>query len=110
MRPCRSGVVLCIALVLPALVAPSPLTAQLDTSQVMIAGFVIDPSRNPIEGAEVRVVGTARSVLTSRAGTFQLFTPRVKEILIQIRRPSTARRSRSGIRCSPSSYSRDVPA
>jgi hypothetical protein len=86
MPPCRS-VVLCTALVLSTLNAPRHLAAQADTSKVMISGTVIDPSRHPIEGAEVRVVGTAASVMSSPMGTFRLYGKRGKELLVQIRRP-----------------------
>jgi hypothetical protein len=65
----------------------SPLAAQVDTGRIMIAGTVIDPLRNPIEGAEIRIVGGGPSALSSRAGTFRIFAPRSKQILVQVRRP-----------------------
>lgn len=69
-----------------ATTAPS-LAAQADTSRIMIAGTVVDPFGKPIEGAEVRVIGTSLSVLTSAAGSFRIFAPRVRETLVQLRRP-----------------------
>ncbi|HEU5218845.1 MAG TPA: carboxypeptidase-like regulatory domain-containing protein, partial [Gemmatimonadales bacterium] len=75
------------SLVFAALAAPHSLIAQTDTSRVTISGTVIDPSRNPIAGAEVRVVGSTSSVLSSDAGTFRLLAAPAKDILIQIRRP-----------------------
>ena len=79
--------VLTSLLLLTAAIASAPLASQADTTRVMIAGTVIDPLRQPIEGAEVRVIGGKLSALTSAAGTFRLFAPRAKEILVQIRRP-----------------------
>ena len=67
--------------------AASSLAAQADTGRIMIAGTVIDPLRNPIEGAEIRIVGGGPSVLSSPAGTFRIFVPRSKQILVQVRRP-----------------------
>ncbi|HTL04467.1 MAG TPA: carboxypeptidase-like regulatory domain-containing protein, partial [Gemmatimonadales bacterium] len=69
------------------LAAPVPLASQTDTTRVLITGTVIDPLRQPIEGVEVRVVGTQQSVLTAAAGTFRLYAPRSKELLLQFRRP-----------------------
>jgi hypothetical protein len=86
MASARFLVVSSVAL-LAALAAPHPLASQADTIPVMIAGTVIDPLRQPIEGAEVRIVGTTVSALTSKAGSFRLFAPRAGEMLIQIRRP-----------------------
>ncbi len=74
-------------LLLTAGLVPAPLASQADTTRVMIAGTVVDPLRQPIEGAEVRVVGGKASALTSAAGTFRLFLPRAKEFLLQLRRP-----------------------
>ena len=65
----------------------SSLAAQADTSRIMIAGTVLDPLRNPIEGAEIRVVGGGPTTLSSPAGTFRIFAPRSKQILVQVRRP-----------------------
>lgn len=65
----------------------SSLAAQADTSRIMIAGTVLDPLRNPIEGAEIRVVGGGPTALSSPAGTFRIFAPRSKQILVQVRRP-----------------------
>ena len=65
----------------------SSLAAQADTSRIMIAGTVLDPLRNPIEGAEIRVVGGGPTTLSSPVGTFRIFAPRSKQILVQVRRP-----------------------
>jgi hypothetical protein len=65
----------------------SSLAAQADTGRIMIAGTVLDPLRNPIEGAEIRIVGGGPSALSSPAGTFRIFAPRAKQILVQVRRP-----------------------
>jgi len=65
----------------------SSLAAQADTGRIMIAGTVLDPLRNPIEGAEIRIVGGGPSALSSPAGTFRIFVPRAKQILVQVRRP-----------------------
>lgn len=76
-----------------ALILLSPLSpaqrlfAQADTSRVLVSGVVVDPLRNPIEGAEVRLVGSPTSVTTSASGQFRLFVPAQREILIQVRRP-----------------------
>lgn len=85
MPACRR-IVFCSALILSTLSAPRPTVAQADTSKVMISGTVIDPTRHPIEGAEIRVVGSA-GVLSSPMGTFRLYGVRGKELLVQIRRP-----------------------
>ena len=69
------------------LCSASSLAAQADTSRIMIAGTVIDPLRNPIEGAEIRIMGGGPSALSSPAGTFRIFVPRSKQILVQVRRP-----------------------
>jgi hypothetical protein len=68
-------------------VATFPLVAQVDTSSIVIAGTVVDPSKEPIGGAEIRVVGTDHSILTSVTGTFRLMIPRAKEIPLLVRRP-----------------------
>ncbi|HJR35993.1 MAG TPA: hypothetical protein VJ817_13645 [Gemmatimonadales bacterium] len=65
----------------------SSLAAQADSGHIMIAGTVIDPLRNPIEGAEIRIMGGGPSALSSPAGTFRIFAPRSKQILVQVRRP-----------------------
>jgi len=69
------------------LAAPAPLASQADTAKVLIAGTVIDPLRQPIEGVEVRVIGTELTVMTAPAGTFRLYAPRAKQLLVQFRRP-----------------------
>jgi hypothetical protein len=65
----------------------SSLAGQADTGRIMIAGTVLDPLRNPIEGAEIRIVGGGPGALSSPAGTFRIFAPRAKQILVQVRRP-----------------------
>src|SRR5439155_17589126 len=77
----RSGIILA------ALAAPAPIKSQTDTTRVLITGTVIDPLHNPVEGAEVRVVGANLSALTSAQGTFRLSAPSAREILVQVRRP-----------------------
>ena len=77
----RSGIILA------AVAAPASVHAQTDTARVSISGTVIDPLHNPVEGAEVRVVGANLSGLTSAQGTFCLSAPRAKVILVQVRRP-----------------------
>jgi hypothetical protein len=64
-----------------------PGRAQSDTSRAVISGVLIDPMRNPVEGAEVRVVGSTLSAVSSAAGTFRLLVPRDKVVLLHIRRP-----------------------
>jgi hypothetical protein len=58
-------------LALLQLAIPAAAAAQADTTRIMIAGTVLDPLRKPIEGVEVRIPGTANSVLSSPAGTFR---------------------------------------
>jgi hypothetical protein len=82
--PCCAGARL-TALLLAC--SASFLAAQADTSRIMIAGTVIDPLRNPIEGAEIRIVGGGPAVLSSPAGTFRIFVARSGQILVQVRRP-----------------------
>ncbi len=72
---------------LALVVSVAPLRAQLDTTVVRIIGVVVDPMRQPIEGAEVRVMVGGAAVLTGPNGAFRLVTPRTKEVLVQIRRP-----------------------
>lgn len=69
------------------LLVTSPLWPQADTSRVRISGFVVDPMRQPIEGAEVRLAGTAIGTFSARDGAFSLMVPRAKESLVQVRRP-----------------------
>jgi len=77
----------CPLIFLLALAASGPLVAQTDPTRIMIAGTVVDPFGKPIEGAEVRVVGTTLSAMSSPAGTFRMFAPRAKQTLVQLRRP-----------------------
>ena len=53
----------------------------------MVSGTVIDQIGNPVEAAEVRVVGDSLRVMTSAAGFFRLVIPARKKILLLIRRP-----------------------
>jgi hypothetical protein len=70
-----------------ALPALRPLAAQTDTTGVTISGTVIEAGGAPVEGAEVRFVGTDAKVMTSVDGAFRLIGPRRPNILVQIRRP-----------------------
>lgn len=72
-------------LVLPSLVLFLSLTS--DTSRVIISGSVVDPLSHPIEGAEVRVTGTASNAFSNAAGQFRLETTATPPILLLIRRP-----------------------
>lgn len=85
---CASAVRLALAgsLVLAARV-PQPLSAQAATTRTLISGTVIDQLGNPIEGAEVRMVGDSLRVMTSPVGFFRLSIPFRKKLLLQIRRP-----------------------
>ena len=85
---CASAVRLALAgwLLLAARVPP-PLSAQSDTTRSVISGTVIDQIGNPVEGAEVRVVGDSLQVMTSPAGFFRLVIPARRKILLLIRRP-----------------------
>lgn len=64
-----------------------PGRAQSDSARVIISGVVVDPMRNPVEGAEIRVVGSTLTAVSSAAGTFRLLVPRAQEILLHVRRP-----------------------
>lgn len=66
---------------------PAPADAQRDSTRILIVGTVVDPLRQPIEGAEVWVVGTQPRAMTSSEGGFRLYAPRTREILVQVRRP-----------------------
>jgi len=74
-------------LALMSLTPSVPLRAQSDTTQILIAGTILDPLRKPIEGVEVRIPGTGSSVLSSPAGTFRLRVPKAAVVLFQLRRP-----------------------
>lgn len=63
------------------------LLSQSDSTKVLIAGTIQDPLRKPVEGAEVRIVGTPITVLSSPAGTFRLWAPKASVTLFQLRRP-----------------------
>jgi|KBSSwiStaDraftv2_1062776.scaffolds.fasta_scaffold28823_7 carboxypeptidase family protein len=77
----------CLLIQLLACVSSGSIAAQTDTTRIMIAGTVVDPFGNPIEGTEVRVVGTTLSAMSSAAGTFRIFAPRARQTLVQLRRP-----------------------
>jgi carboxypeptidase family protein/TonB-dependent receptor-like protein len=62
------------------------LAAQTDSARVVLTGRVVDPLGNPVEGAEVRVVGTTQSGMTSATGTFRLLVSR-GNLLVHVRRP-----------------------
>jgi hypothetical protein len=66
---------------------PTVLWSQADTSRVSISGRIVDPMHQPIEGAEVRLVGTTFTTFSTREGTFRLLAPRSKEMLVHFRRP-----------------------
>ncbi|HEV8195368.1 MAG TPA: carboxypeptidase regulatory-like domain-containing protein, partial [Gemmatimonadales bacterium] len=66
--------------------AAGPLSAQADTSQVMISGKVVDPEQRPLEGVDVRLVGDSTHRTTSAAGTFRFYASRGVEHLLQLRR------------------------
>lgn len=63
------------------------LAAQTDSSRVTISGTVVDPSRKPLEGVDVRLVGDTTHHLTPASGTFRLFGTGGAELLLQFRRP-----------------------
>lgn len=67
--------------------AAAPARAQSDSTRILIVGTVVDPLRHPIEGAEVWIVGGTPRAMTTSEGTFRLYAPRTKEILVQVRRP-----------------------
>jgi hypothetical protein len=74
-------------LLFAAMLVPGAMAAQSDTTRVMVSGVVIDPLRQPIEGVELLVVGSATSAMSSKAGTFRFFIPANREVLIRVRRP-----------------------
>ena len=88
-RACRSTPLIVLVLVGAgaAIAAARPLHAQVDTTQVMISGTVVDSDRKPLEGVEVRLVGDSVRHFTSAAGTFRLYATRGAEHLLQLRRP-----------------------
>jgi hypothetical protein len=75
------------ALLLAALSAPTILVAQADTARVVISGTVVDPSRRPIEGAEVTILGQNQVATTAANGSFRLLGPASGDILLRVRRP-----------------------
>jgi hypothetical protein len=76
-----------ILIVLAFSLSTHSLPAQSDSGTVVISGVVVDPMRKPVEGAEVLLVGSSRSVLTSSVGQFKILAPATGENLIRIRRP-----------------------
>ena len=76
-----------IGFLLVALAFCPKIAAQGDTLSVRISGRIRDPLQRPIAGAEVRVVGTTLSVVSSDSGFFRLIAPNTSPILVQIRRP-----------------------
>lgn len=69
------------------LAAFAPMLPAQDTTRVVLSGKVLDPLGKPVEGAEVRIVGSSQSVLSSPAGIFRLLVPPAGTLLVQIRRP-----------------------
>lgn len=67
--------------------APALIRAQDEALRVRIGGVVLNPMRQPIEGAEVRLEDGSVTTFTSTSGTFRLSVRRAKEILVRVRRP-----------------------
>ena len=75
-----------VAWCLVAMAQPTAVLAQSDSSRVLISGVILDPQRKPIEGAEVRVVGSRLLATSGATGLFRLLAPRDKEVLVHVRR------------------------
>jgi hypothetical protein len=70
-----------------SVVCGRPVVAQTDTSHIVVSGVVVDPLKRPVEGVEVLVVKNGTTVMTNPEGAFRLSLPRVREILLLVRRP-----------------------
>lgn len=66
---------------------PYFLGAQADSSKWVIAGTVVDPLRSPVDGVEIRVLGSTASTLTAANGQFRLLVQSGRDVLLQFRRP-----------------------
>lgn len=76
---------LLLIVVLAASAAVSAAGAQLQTSRRELVGLVRDPNGNPIEGATVEV-SAGTSARTNAKGAFQLWTPGIDTVTINIKR------------------------
>ena len=76
---------LIVVLACPACMTTA-LLGQADSGYVTVSGTVVDLVRQPIEGAELLVVGTQIKASTNAKGWFLLRAPLQPQLLVQVRR------------------------
>jgi hypothetical protein len=63
-----------------------PAHAQGDSTRILISGRVVDPMQQPLEGVELKRVGSDSIITTRIDGTFRILVRQTGSVLLQVRR------------------------
>lgn len=65
---------------------PESAQAQGDSVKILIAGRVVDPMQKPLEGVELKLVGSDSSIMTRADGAFRIVMRQLGGALVLVRR------------------------